>query len=279
MCTHSLPRSKRALLSVSEKRMPFERNKEFSSLKTEVALELIRRDADHDMRDVVQRQRLADDVRIGAELVLPEPVSQNHDRLAVNAHPLRRSPVPAPASRRSSEVVGGDKHRRRRRLRFTWSLERDLALRRSPPGHRPSRYRRRADRRSPDRTTCRSAAREPTGVVRTSTSPSVFTPGGGIVEYSRDVRNRDDGRHADSQRHDTHERERPSLRQRAAGINQITPDTVEHIHDSTTEPLLCKVVYVGPFSPGPSASSRVTCSHDELEIDSGRPLLYVPISN
>ena len=81
--------------------MPFERNKEFSSLKTEVALELIRRDADHDMWNVIQRQRLPDDVRIGAQPVLPEAVSQNHDGLACASSP-RRIPVPAPAPRRSS---------------------------------------------------------------------------------------------------------------------------------------------------------------------------------
>ena len=59
--------------------MPFERNKEFFSVKNKMTVELLRRDADHDMRDAIQRQRLPDDVRIGAQLVLPEAVSQNHD--------------------------------------------------------------------------------------------------------------------------------------------------------------------------------------------------------
>ena len=78
--------------------MPFERNKEFFRVN---ALKLIRCDADHDMRDVVQRQRLPDDVRIGAQPVLPESVSQNHDGLRRERVIPRRIPVPAPASRRS----------------------------------------------------------------------------------------------------------------------------------------------------------------------------------
>ena len=59
-------------------------------MEKQVAVELIRRDADHDMRDVIQRERLADDVRIGAQMVLPEPVSQNHDGFS-----LQRSSIAA----------------------------------------------------------------------------------------------------------------------------------------------------------------------------------------
>ena len=55
--------------------------KSCSSLKTEVPLELIRCDADHDMWNAIQGQRFPDDVRIGAQPVLPEVVSQNHDGL------------------------------------------------------------------------------------------------------------------------------------------------------------------------------------------------------
>ena len=82
-----------------QKWMPFERNKQFSSLKTEVPLELIGRDAGHDIGDVIQLERFADDLRIGTQVVLPELVSQNHD--GRSGLPLRIQ-VPAPAARRSS---------------------------------------------------------------------------------------------------------------------------------------------------------------------------------
>ena len=48
-------------------------------------------------------------------------------------------------------------------------------------------------------------------------------------EYSREIRNRDDGRHADSQRHDAHKRKSSSFCQRAAGMNQVIPDIARHI--------------------------------------------------
>ena len=72
---------------------------------------------------------------------------------------------------------------------------------------------------------------------------SVFTPVGGVVNIREPVLNRDDRRHADSQRHDTHEGERSGLRQRSAGINQITPDIREPVHDARFT-LLYKVVCV-----------------------------------
>src|SRR5262249_20138753 len=53
------------------------------SIAREVAIKLIRCDTRHDMRDVVHRDRLADDVRIGSEIVLPVPVSENHLRLGI----------------------------------------------------------------------------------------------------------------------------------------------------------------------------------------------------
>ena len=130
--------------------MPFERNKEFVCPETEVTVELIRRDADHDMWDAIQRQRLADDVRIGAQLVLPEPVSQNHDRLSPVCAVESRSPRQRHADR--LEVVGRDKHRATASSCLS-SRKRDFAWRRRPTRSSQSRYRRRAGPRSPDRTT------------------------------------------------------------------------------------------------------------------------------
>src|SRR4030095_2073501 len=67
-------------------RMTFERKKDSDfSVPADVAIESFRSDARHDMRHVVQRERLADDVRIGGEMVLPVPVSQNHGRLGSRA--------------------------------------------------------------------------------------------------------------------------------------------------------------------------------------------------
>ena len=59
--------------------MPFEGNEECSSHESEVPLKLIRCDADHDMGNAIQRQRLPDDLRIGGQPVLPEIVSHDHD--------------------------------------------------------------------------------------------------------------------------------------------------------------------------------------------------------
>src|SRR2546421_9712778 len=65
--------------------MTFERKKEsYCSVPTHVAIKLSRCNARHDMRDAVQRERLADDVRIGGEMVLPVPVPQNHSRLGID---------------------------------------------------------------------------------------------------------------------------------------------------------------------------------------------------
>ena len=87
--------------------MTFQRKKDSDfSVPGDVAIKLIRCDARHDMRDVVQRERLADDVRIGGEMVLPVPVSQNHGRLGGRAE--ARSARQRHADR--LEVVRGDKH-------------------------------------------------------------------------------------------------------------------------------------------------------------------------
>ena len=59
--------------------MPFERNKELFPLKTHMTLESFRGDANHDMWNAIQGQRLPDDVRIGGQPVLPEGVTNNHD--------------------------------------------------------------------------------------------------------------------------------------------------------------------------------------------------------
>ena len=61
--------------------MLFERNEEVPSVKPDVPAELIRRNTDDDMRGAVHRERLADDVGVGAQTVLPEPVVQDDDGL------------------------------------------------------------------------------------------------------------------------------------------------------------------------------------------------------
>jgi len=49
------------------------------------------------------------------------------------------------------------------------------------------------------------------------------------AEGQREIWNRDDGRHADSQRHDAHKGKRSSSCQRAGGMNQVIPDTAQHM--------------------------------------------------
>src|SRR5215831_102044 len=58
------------------------------------------------MRDAAQRERLADDLRIGGEIVLPIPVSQNYRRLG------RRAETWSARQRHADrlEVVRGDEH-------------------------------------------------------------------------------------------------------------------------------------------------------------------------
>src|SRR5262245_14448457 len=86
--------------------MTFERQKDrHLSVEREVAIKLIRCDARYDMRDVVERERLADDVRIGGEMILPVAVSQNHAWLSVAE---ARSAKQRHADR--LEIVRGDKH-------------------------------------------------------------------------------------------------------------------------------------------------------------------------
>src|SRR5512132_2752922 len=52
---------------VPETRMLFERNEELFPMEKEMSVESLRRDADDDMRDRIQGERLADDVRIGSQ--------------------------------------------------------------------------------------------------------------------------------------------------------------------------------------------------------------------
>src|SRR6185295_3211682 len=88
-------------------RMKFERKKDsYFSVPSHVAIKLSRRDASHDMRDAVQRERLADDVRIGVQMRLPVAVFQNHARLSGRAE--ARSAKHRHADR--LEVICGDKH-------------------------------------------------------------------------------------------------------------------------------------------------------------------------
>src|SRR6185369_7093247 len=66
-------------------------------------------DARHDMRDAVQRECLADDLRIGGEMILPVPVSQNHSSLGG----LSLSAEARSAYQRHTdclEIVRGDEH-------------------------------------------------------------------------------------------------------------------------------------------------------------------------
>ena len=60
-------------------RMPFERNKEVPAGKPQVTTKLIRRNAHHDMRNAIHRERRANDVGVGAQTVLPELVVQDDD--------------------------------------------------------------------------------------------------------------------------------------------------------------------------------------------------------
>src|SRR5262245_31122918 len=92
---------------VAEKRMPFERNKEFCSLKSEVPLEQLRCDAGHDIWETIQSNRLPEDVRIGAQALLPEAISRNDYRFC-GIRRESRSPRQRHANR--LKVVGGDKH-------------------------------------------------------------------------------------------------------------------------------------------------------------------------
>ena len=90
--------------------MTFEgkKDRDFSA-HADVAIKSFRSDARHDMRNIVQRERLANDVRIGREMVLPVAVTQNHGRLRGCAE--ARSAEERHADR--LEIVRGDKHRPR----------------------------------------------------------------------------------------------------------------------------------------------------------------------
>src|SRR5205085_347882 len=61
-----------------ERGILIDRYKELSSFKAEMSEELMRRDADHEMRHTIQGQRPGHDLRIGTQLFLPELVSHNH---------------------------------------------------------------------------------------------------------------------------------------------------------------------------------------------------------
>ena len=168
--------------------IPSERKKELSFLIAHVTGKMLRRDADHDMRDAIQRERLSDDVRIGAQLVLPVAVSQNHDGFSCQRVIPGRVESGASRQRHAErlEVV------RRRRTSSPqtpspscWRLDSRSGSLRLSSRSAPSRYWRRAGSRNPDRTTCSPASREPRGVVTSSTRPSVFTPAGGILQYAR----------------------------------------------------------------------------------------------
>jgi transposase len=76
--------------------------------------------------------------------------------------------------------------------------------------------------------------REPRGDMTSSTRPSVFTPGGGILNSRAPYGIAMTGV-MPIPRHNTDKGEAPSLRQRSSRMNQITPDTVEHTDDSTTK--------------------------------------------
>jgi hypothetical protein len=118
--------------------MPFERHEEFFAVKKEVAIKLVRRDADYGMRDIIQRQRLPDDVRIRAQLVLPELVAENDDGFSVRRLSRRRVEARSPHQRRTDrlEVVRGDEHcRHRPGLDACRSLNRGFARCAGPPGH------------------------------------------------------------------------------------------------------------------------------------------------
>src|SRR6185503_3975166 len=79
------------------------------SVKREMAVELIRCDTRHDMRDIVQRECLADDVRIGSEMVLPVPVSNDDGRFGFSRRGEARPSKQRHADR--LEVVPRDEHR------------------------------------------------------------------------------------------------------------------------------------------------------------------------
>ena len=59
--------------------MPFERHKQIPACKPQVTAKLIGRNSHHDMRSAVHRERLADDVGIGTQTLLPEVVAQDDD--------------------------------------------------------------------------------------------------------------------------------------------------------------------------------------------------------
>ena len=139
MFSHSLPRSTRTFVSARSGAIPFEREKELSLLIAHVTGKMLRRDADHDMRDAIQRERLSDDVRVGTHLVLPVAVSKNHDGFSGQRVITGRVESGASSQRHAErlEVVRRDEHRRHRlRAPSCWRLTRDLALSACPADQR-----------------------------------------------------------------------------------------------------------------------------------------------
>jgi hypothetical protein len=60
-------------------RMAFERQEEVPRTKSDVTAKRIRRHTHDEVRNAIQSQRLANDVGIGAQAVLPEPVGEDDD--------------------------------------------------------------------------------------------------------------------------------------------------------------------------------------------------------
>ena len=129
-------------------------------------------------------ERLADDVRIGAQLVLPEPVRQNHDGFSAG-YPAVESGSARQRHADRLEVVRGDEHRRTIGV-FCPPASGNVSLARPgrPPGHRDTGVGVARGPRSPDRTTRLPASRAPTWRRDDldERRESVFTPGGGVVK-------------------------------------------------------------------------------------------------
>ena len=217
---------------------------------------MLRRNANHEMSDAIQRERLSDDVRIGTHLVLPVAVPHNHRGFSRERVIACRVESGASCRRHAErpEVIRRDEHRLQGlHARVRWRLNRDLAGPASPADHRDSGIRGAKGLEIRIRPPVAARAR---GTRRRDDFDQSLRvhPGRRHPEYSRPVRNRDDQRHADAERHDADDCERSSLRQRSAGMNQVAAGAVEHAKHQPINNFPMQSLTGRPMPPVPSLS-------------------------
>ena len=206
-----------------------------------MTVEVVRRDPDHDMRDAIDRHGLPDDVGVGRDPAPPEVVAQDDARLGrwrvVDCGVKTGSAGERHAKR--AEVAGRDVEcgDARRGLRLIRGLRPELAELPGPPRQAhagigiPQRLivRVRPPFERPD------AGPGPEGTDREHEELGQALG----IDAARRRRDRaieghecDERTHADAERHDADQRERPLLDERPDGMRQVAPDRMEGLEEA-----------------------------------------------